>query len=498
MSDAPPAGVMARRHQMFPELTDAEIARIRRFGTPRRYARGERLITAGEPGPGMFVVLRGRVTLSQRDGLGHVVPLVTHGHGQFLGEVGTLSGRAALVDAHAHDDVETLLVPPDQLRALIVAEADLGERIVRALILRRVGLIESGSSGPVLIGAPQSAGVLRLENFLARNGYPHHAVDPADDDAAASLAAQYGASRDDVLAICPNSSVLFNPSEDALARCLGMLDTSEHRELFDVAIVGAGPAGLATAVYAASEGLRVVVLDCRAYGGQAGASSRIENYLGFPTGISGPALAGRAFVQAQKFGAEILIPAEAAALECASARDGRRIATRASRRAHLADAHRGRGERRPLSAARGAAPEGIRRARHLVLGVRPRGENVRAHRGGPGRRRQLGGPGGRIPRAARLEGPRARARAGPCRQHVALSDRSDRGDAEYRAPSAHGADGVSRRRRGSARRGVVARQPDRRRIHAHDSQRVPLRRRRSRNGLARRAAAPHSIRTDSC
>ena len=338
MSDAPPAGVMARRHQMFPELTDAEIARIRRFGTPRRYARGERLITAGEPGPGMFIVLRGRVTLSQRDGLGHVVPLVTHGHGQFIGEVGTLSGRAALVDAHAHDDVETLLVPPDQLRALIVAEADLGERIVRALILRRVGLIESGSSGPVLIGGPQSAGVLRLENFLARNGYPHHAVDPAHDDAAASLAAQYGASRDDVLAICPNSSVLFNPSEDALARCLGMLDTSERRELFDVAIVGAGPAGLATAVYAASEGLHVVVLDCRSYGGQAGASSRIENYLGFPTGISGPALAGRAFVQAQKFGAEILIPAEAAAIECASAatdgelrltlRDGRTLRTR--------------------------------------------------------------------------------------------------------------------------------------------------------------------------
>ncbi len=304
---------------MFPVLTDAEIERIRRFGTPRRYAHGELLITAGKPGPGMFVVLKGRVTLSQRDGLGHVVPLVTHGHGQFLGEVATLSGGSALVDAHAHDDVETLLVPPEKLRALIVAEADLGERIVRALILRRVGLIESGSSGPVLIGGSQSADVLRLENFLRRNGHPYHVLD-AQDEGAAELVAQYGASLADVLAVCPNGSVLFNPSEDALARCLGMIDTSEHRELFDVAVVGAGPAGLATAVYAASEGLHVVVLDCRSYGGQAGASSRIENYLGFPTGISGPALAGRAFVQAQKFGAEIMIPAQAAALECARSR----------------------------------------------------------------------------------------------------------------------------------------------------------------------------------
>jgi thioredoxin reductase (NADPH) len=338
MSDDLPAGMEARRPQMFPELTDAEIARVNRFGTPVHHARGERLITAGEPGPGMFVLLKGHVTLSQRDGLGHVAPIVTHGRGQFLAEVGTLSGRFALVDAHATDDVEALLVPPDQLRALIVAEADLGERIVRALILRRVALIEAGGSGPVLVGSAQSAGVLRLQNFLARNGQPHHAVDAAHDEGAAAMLAQYGATANDVVAICPNGSVLFNPSEEALARCLGILDTAEHRELFDVAVVGAGPAGLATAVYAASEGLKVIVLDCRSYGGQAGASSRIENYLGFPTGISGPALAGRAFVQAQKFGAEIMIPAQAAAMECAIAglggelgltlRDGRKLRAR--------------------------------------------------------------------------------------------------------------------------------------------------------------------------
>jgi thioredoxin reductase (NADPH) len=167
----------------------------------------------------------------------------------------------------------------------------------------------------VLIGEPQSPEVLRLQTFLKRNGQPHQVVDPQSDEAAASMLEQYGAGADGVLVVCPNGSVLVDPSEHALGRCLGMLDIAGHDELFDVVVVGAGPAGLATAVYAASEGLRVVVLDCRSFGGQAGASARIENYLGFPTGISGQALAGRAFVQAQKFGAEILIPAQAAALD---------------------------------------------------------------------------------------------------------------------------------------------------------------------------------------
>jgi len=304
---------------MFPVLTESEIARIGRFGTVRRYKRGDRLFAAGEPGPGMFVVLKGVVAMSQRDGLGHVVPIGSHGPGEFSGEVASLSGSHALVDGYAEEDVETLLVPPSQLRALIIAEADLGERIVRALILRRVALIQSGASGPVLIGWPESPELLRLQNFLTRNASPHQVVDATQDSDAAALLEQYGAALADALVVCPDGSVLLNPSEDALARNLGMLDSAEHNELFDVAVVGAGPAGLATAVYAASEGLHVVVLDCRAFGGQAGASARIENYLGFPTGISGQALAGRAFVQAQKFGAEILIPAQAAALDCSKA-----------------------------------------------------------------------------------------------------------------------------------------------------------------------------------
>src|SRR5216683_3223109 len=317
-NDVPPE-VASRRHQMFPVLTNPEIARIRRFGTVQHYKRGTRIFAAGEPGPGMFVVLKGSIAVSQHDGLGHVVPIVRHEPGEFSAEVGQLSGGHALVDGYADEDLETLLVPPAQLRALIIAEADLGERIVRALILRRVGLIQSGGSGPVLIGGPESPDLLRLRNFLSRNGQPHQAIDPAQDGAAAALLQQYGAAPADVLVVCPDGLAVVNPSDDALARCLGMVDSAEHNELFDVVVVGAGPAGLATAVYAASEGLQVVVLDCRSFGGQAGASARIENYLGFPTGISGQALAGRAFVQAQKFGAEMLIPGRAASLDCTKA-----------------------------------------------------------------------------------------------------------------------------------------------------------------------------------
>src|SRR6202040_1034270 len=296
--------------------TDPEVTRIGGFGTVQRFERGTRLFATGEPGPGMFVVLQGALALSQRDGMGRVVPIVTLGRGQFSGEVAQLSGGRTLVDAHAGEEVEAILVSPPQLRALIIAEADLGERIVRALILRRVRLIETGAGGPVLMAMPESPELQRLQNFLTRNARPHQVVNATEDSNAAALLEQYGAALADVLVVTPDGSVLLNPTEEVLARSLGMLDSVTHDELFDVTVVGAGPAGLATAVYAASEGLQVVVLDCRAFGGQAGASARIENYLGFPPGISGQALAGRAFVQAQKFGAEMMIPAQVASLDC--------------------------------------------------------------------------------------------------------------------------------------------------------------------------------------
>jgi thioredoxin reductase (NADPH) len=339
MSDDAPSELLSRRHQMFPVLSAADVARIRRFGRIKSLSEGELLFAAGQASPGMYVVLQGVVAINQRDGLGHVVPIVRQGPGQFTAEVGTLSGQSSLVDARVEQGGQALLVSPSQLRALIIAEADLGERLVRALILRRVALIESAHSGPVLIGRPQSPEVLRLQNFLRRNGHPHHVVSADEDASAAALMEQSGAANADVLAVCPDGAVLLNPTEEELARCIGMSDAAAHDELFDVLVVGAGPAGLATAVYAASEGLSVAVVDCRSYGGQAGASARIENYLGFPTGISGQALAGRAYVQAQKFGARMLIPAQAVSLDCSRQRtegvlsvglaDGRRLNARA-------------------------------------------------------------------------------------------------------------------------------------------------------------------------
>jgi thioredoxin reductase (NADPH) len=307
----------ARYEQTFPVLTAQEIERMRRFGEVRSFGHGELLFESGMPGPGMFVVLKGTVAVTHRDGLGNVTPIVDQGEGQFLAEIGQLSGRVALVDGHAEGEVETLLIAPERLRALLVAEADLGERIMRALILRRVSLIQGGVGGPVLIGSEALGDMARLQNFLARNGQPHHVLDPAADKDAADLVARYATARSDLpLVVCPDGSVLKNPSEVSLGMALGMISVQAHDRLYDVAVVGGGPAGLATAVYAASEGLSVAVLDSRAFGGQAGASARIENYLGFPTGISGQALAGRAFNQAQKFGAEMLIPVSAKALDC--------------------------------------------------------------------------------------------------------------------------------------------------------------------------------------
>lgn len=323
-----------RRHQLFPDLTPGQIDRMRPFAEERRYADGELLFAAGAPGAGLFVVLAGEVAITRRDGMGADVPLVTQGSGQFLAEVAQLSGKPAFVDGRALGAVEALLLTPERLRQLLVVDAELSEMIMRALILRRVQLIETGAGGLVIVGAPDLPDVVRLAGFLQRNGHPHQVLDPAHDEAAAELVRCHEADADDLpLALCPNGTVMRNPTEAALASALS-LDTFDADKLYDVAVLGAGPAGLTTAVYAASEGLSVAVVDARAFGGQAGASARIENFLGFPTGISGQALAGRAFVQAQKFGAEIAVPVTVARLRCGASRpslelaDGRRVRTR--------------------------------------------------------------------------------------------------------------------------------------------------------------------------
>ena len=310
----------SRRAQTFPILSADEIGRMRRFGEPRRYYDADCISETGKPSPGMLVVLSGKIRITGRDGHGNDFPVVDHVPGSFTGETGKLSGRRSFVDAVAVGDVEALLITPERLQALLIAEAVLGEKIMRALILRRVALIESGAGGPVLVGAADSEGVVRLGNFLRRNGIPYIVLDPSEDGDARAFIERYAPRREELpLAICPDGSVLRNPAEPVLAKCIGMLDAADRSELYDVAIVGAGPAGLATAVYAASEGLSVLVLDARAFGGQAGASARIENYLGFPTGISGMALAGRAYTQAQKFGATMMIPAAVMSLDCKAA-----------------------------------------------------------------------------------------------------------------------------------------------------------------------------------
>jgi thioredoxin reductase (NADPH) len=328
MTDSDAVGFTSRREQSFPVLTEAELARVGQFGTLKHFKRGDYLFTAGRPAPGMFVVLKGMLEIRQRDGLGNTASIVCQERGQFSGEISHLSHGHALVDGIAREPVDALLLTSAQLRALVIANADLGERIMRALILRRVGLLEAAASGPVLIGRPDAAELARLRNFLRRNDHPHRVLDAKDDAAAAALQHQHGAAGGEVLVVFADGSILIDPSDDALARRLGMLDATEHPDVYDVAIVGAGPAGLATAVYAASEGLQVVVIDCRAHGGQAGASMRIENYLGFPTGITGQALAARAYIQAKKFGATVLIPAEALSLTCETAAGERQLGLR--------------------------------------------------------------------------------------------------------------------------------------------------------------------------
>src|ERR1700716_4299311 len=276
-----------RREQMFPKLEPDEIDRLRRFGEIRHYAADDALFVTGETAPGMFVLIKGSVRVIRRDALGHSAPIVEQGPGEFIAEVGQLSGQPAFVDVHAIDDVEALLIPSENLRALMIEEPELGERIVRALILRRVALVEAGAGGPILIGPDSSPDVIRLQGFLARNAYPHQLLDPAQDREEAELVKQYAPNPADLpLAVCPKGTILKNPSETELARALGMVPIDERDRTYDVAVVGAGPAGLSTAVYAASEGLSVIVFDARAFGGQAGASARIENYLGFPAGIS--------------------------------------------------------------------------------------------------------------------------------------------------------------------------------------------------------------------
>jgi thioredoxin reductase (NADPH) len=333
-----PSIIDQRGEQMLPVLDALEIERVRRFGECRSFAKGAALLTIGQVGPGLMVILSGRVDVTHVDKTGRRLSIVGHGPGEFVGELAQLAGRPALADVTAEEPVQALVIAPDRLRALLIAEAELGERIMRALIIRRVGLLETGSGGPIIVGRADNGNVLRLQIFLRRNGQPQQLLDPDIDTEAKALIERFHVDPGQLpIVLCPSGQLLRNPTEDELARCIGLVGPIDPNRIYDVAVVGAGPAGLAAAVYAASEGLSAIVLDSRGFGGQAGASARIENYLGFPTGITGLALMARAYNQAQKFGAEMAIPDEVSALDVPNddsspfvlrLRDGERVSTR--------------------------------------------------------------------------------------------------------------------------------------------------------------------------
>lgn len=308
-----------RAHQMYPVLDPAQLTLARRFasGPERRFGAGETLYAVGEIRAPSWLVLQGEVKVSRRDGLAGEAIVTRYGPGQFSGEINQLAGRPSITAGHAGPS-GCLAVPFDaaHLRALMVGSAELSEIFMRALILRRSDLIANAGAGTILIGDPQSGRLLRIQGFLDRNGFPMAVVDAARDIEGVAMIERLGVDTAELpLVVCPDGSLLRNPSETEVAACLGITPQLEQDARYDVAVVGAGPAGLATAVYAASEGLSVILIDERATGGQAGASARIENYLGFPTGISGQALTARAVHQALKFGADVAVPIRVEGLE---------------------------------------------------------------------------------------------------------------------------------------------------------------------------------------
>lgn len=307
-----------RPEQALPRLTDVQLARVATFGERRTKKAGEVLFALGQEASGCFVVLAGRVEiLAEVDGRDMTV--LVHGPGEFTGELNLLSSRRALVRGQMQTDGEVIVLESAQLRRLVQRDAELGEIFVRAFILRHMGLLSGQHTDLVLLGSRHSANALKLKEFLTRNGQPYRFRELESDPGAEELVSRLQLGPDDLpVVVCSAGRVLKNPSIELLAEHVGLSATFSPDVVRDVVVVGAGPAGLGAAVYAASEGLDVLVLESTAPGGQAGTSSRIENYLGFPLGISGLELAGRASVQAEKFGADIAVARNAVRLDCTS------------------------------------------------------------------------------------------------------------------------------------------------------------------------------------
>jgi thioredoxin reductase (NADPH) len=305
-----------RLEHIFPTLTAAQIDRISSRGKKRVVRAGEVLVEPGDNNFSFFLVTTGAMDIMRPTCNGED-PVVIHQAGQFFGEVGILSGRRSMVRARMREDGEVIEVGRAGLQELIETDSELSEILMRAFILRRVEFIAHGWGDAVLLGTNNSSGTLRIKEFLTRNGYPHAYIDIESEARVEEMLDHFQVTRGDVpIVICRGKTVLRNPTNQQVADCLGFNEGIDLAKVRDVVVIGAGPSGLAAAVYAASEGLDVLVLETYAPGGQAGSSSKIENYLGFPTGISGQDLAGRAYTQAQKFGARVVIARGAARLQC--------------------------------------------------------------------------------------------------------------------------------------------------------------------------------------
>jgi thioredoxin reductase (NADPH) len=305
-----------RMDSTFPTLHPEQVARLKSFGRVRRVAAGELIFEYGDLNRRFYVVLEGSLEVVSPSHAGDV-RITVHEAGQFTGEVDLLSGRRSLVRARALSSSVLLELEPATLRLVVQTDADLSEIFLRAFLLRRSALIARGLGDLVVVGSGHSADTLRVKGFLTRNGQPYTYLDVERDSGIEGLLEHFGIDLHEIPVImCHGRPVLRNPSDADVARALGFNMEVDPGHIYDLIIVGAGPAGLAAAVYGASEGLDVLVLETSAPGGQAGSSSRIENYLGFPTGVSGEKLAARAFVQAEKFGAQVMVARSAAALEC--------------------------------------------------------------------------------------------------------------------------------------------------------------------------------------
>ena len=447
-----PPTAASPNERLFPTLTDAQVARIAAHGRRRPTARGDLLVEVGNKPVPFFVVVSGELQVIRPSDATETL-IVTHRPGQFSGEGNMITGRRAMAQVRVSEPGEVIELNHEQLLAIVQTDAELSEILMRAFILRRVEMIAHGLGDVVVVGSTHCAGTLRVKEFLTRNGHPHAYIDLDRDADAQALLDRFHVSAADVpVLICRGDTVLRNPSNQQIADCLGFNDAIDQAHVNDLVIVGGGPAGLAAAVYGASEGLDVLVLESDSPGGQAGGSSRIENYLGFPTGISGLELTSRAYAQAQKFGAQIMIAKGATGLTCerqpyvVQIAGGPRVPSRAVIIATGAQ----------YPQARGRSPRAVRGRGRVLRRDSDGGAVMRGRGRRRSRRRQFRGPG----RGLSCADGGASAHAGSCRGagrvDVALPHSENRGQSRNRATHEH-RDRRSRRRLPSRARAMARR-----------------------------------------